>query len=285
MIPFILAAVGGYLIADSTKSDATKMKFADGGQAGDEFIVEVFDDVPIGILKPARSKKMIEKMAKDDEGKKNLTARIRKMADGGMMAKGGALKYYDKYDEYRLGRPNNSIEKDILEKITFSEENFVGNFGWKTPQGKLADGYLYKLHDFDQNLVKDIKLKQGEKIFRYFNRTTAISGSTPMIKINVDKELLYFTVYNENDDIVFETKGIQALWIGLIEHKMADGGVMEDGEVNWKKAVTIKIDTKKGAEKSAKLLAEYYGKSGRNFKVEKRDDKYVVTYEFNLTGG
>ena len=29
MIPFILAAVGGYLIADSTKSDATKM--ADGG--------------------------------------------------------------------------------------------------------------------------------------------------------------------------------------------------------------------------------------------------------------
>ena len=81
MIPFILAAVGGYLIGDSVKSDATKMKFADGGQAGDEFIVEVFDDVPIGILKPARSKKMIEKMAKDDEGKKNLTARIRKMAD------------------------------------------------------------------------------------------------------------------------------------------------------------------------------------------------------------
>jgi len=29
MIPFILAAVGGYLIGDSTKSDATKM--ADGG--------------------------------------------------------------------------------------------------------------------------------------------------------------------------------------------------------------------------------------------------------------
>ena len=84
MIPFILAAVGGYLIGDSVKSD-TKMKFADGGQAGDEFIVEVFDDVPIGILKPARSKKMIEKMAKDDEGKKNLTARIRKMAHGGVM--------------------------------------------------------------------------------------------------------------------------------------------------------------------------------------------------------
>ena len=132
MLPYILAAIGGYLIGDSQPTS-----FADGGQteeayrwityrtantdegfrnfyssqgnrfgsldtvikyiqdnwdyAGDEFIVEVFDDVPIGILKPARSKKMIEKMAKDDEGKKNLTARIRKMADGGMADGGKTL--------------------------------------------------------------------------------------------------------------------------------------------------------------------------------------------------
>jgi hypothetical protein len=65
---------------------------------------------------------------------------------------------------------------------------------------------------------------------------------------------------------------------------MAEGAQMaEGGGVNWKKAVTIKRDTKKEAEKNAKQLAEYYGKSGRNFKVEKRDDKYVVSYEFNLT--
>ena len=61
-------------------------------------------------------------------------------------------------------------------------------------------------------------------------------------------------------------------------------GIFADGgRVNWKKGVTIKRDTKKEAEKNAKLLAEYYGESGRNFKVEKRDDKYVVTYEFSLT--
>jgi len=147
------------------------------------------------------------------------------------MARGGALKYYDEENEYRLSRPSSSIEKDILEKVIFkestSENNFVGNFGWKTPQGKLADGYIYNLDEYDQNLVKDIKLKEGERIFRYFNRTTAISGSTPMIKINLDKELLYFTIDNENDEIVFERKGTEALWIALIQYKMASGGALE----------------------------------------------------------
>lgn len=67
--------------------------------------------------------------------------------------------------------------------------------------------------------------------------------------------------------------------------KLEKGGYMADGgEANgWKKGVTIKRDSKKEAENNLKLLQEYYGKSGKNFKVEKRDDKYVVTYEFNLT--
>ena len=59
----------------------------------------------------------------------------------------------------------------------------------------------------------------------------------------------------------------------------ADGG----GVSEWKKAVTIKRPTKAEAEKNIKLLKEYYGKSGRNFKVEKRDNGWVVSYEFNLS--
>jgi hypothetical protein len=139
-------------------------------------------------------------------------------------AKGGNVKLYDKNEEWRLSRPSGSIEKDVLSRVQQSEEDFVGNFGWKTSQGKTADGYLYKLNDFDQDLVKDIKLKDGEKIYRYFNRTSAIGGMKPLIKINVDKELLYFLVDTDSDNIAFETKGIQALWIALIEHKMAKGG-------------------------------------------------------------
>lgn len=143
-------------------------------------------------------------------------------------AKGGGVKYYNKENEYRLGRPSGSIEKEILNKVTFknaiSEQYFVGSFGWKTTQGKYADGYLYKLDDFDQDLTKDLKLKSGEKVFRYVNRTTAIGGMTPFIKINLEKSLLYFPIYSDNDDILFASRGVNPLFINIIEDKMAHGG-------------------------------------------------------------
>ena len=141
------------------------------------------------------------------------------------MADGGRVKFYNKENE-RLGRPNGSIEKEILEKVKdrISSESFVGSFGWKTSSGKLGDGYLYKLDEFDQSLVRNISIKQGEKIFRYITRTTAIGGMMPLIKINLDKALLYFNISNDNDDVVFETKGIKAEWVSLIEDKFDNGG-------------------------------------------------------------
>lgn len=159
-------------------------------------------------------------------------------------AKGGALKYYDDKDEYRISRPSGSIEKEILQRVTLDNEDFVGNFGWKTPQGKMADGYLYKLDDFDKNLVKNIKLKEGEMVFRYINRMTAIGGMKPLIKINIDRELIYFSVSNENDDIQFDTKGTQASWIALIknkisENKYANGGGVEDNDDDYVAKVSL----------------------------------------------
>lgn len=151
-------------------------------------------------------------------------------------AQGGKLKYYNSENQHRLGRPSGSIEREILDKVTFknstTEKYFVGNFGWETPQGKLGDGYLFNLDEYDQNLVKDIKLKEGEKIFRYLNRSTAIGGMTPLIKINLDKELLYFANDIENDELPFSTKGTKALWIGLIQDKLANGGGI--GEIDMK---------------------------------------------------
>jgi len=144
-------------------------------------------------------------------------------------AKGGTVKYYDKDNEYKIGRPSGYIEKEILERVSHNEEEFVGSFGWKTSMGKMAEGYLYNLNDFDRNLVNDIKLKQGEKIFRYLNRTTAIGGMRPFIKINVDKALLYFLVNLEDDGIEFETKGIQANYIALIASKMNNDSYMARG--------------------------------------------------------
>ena len=148
------------------------------------------------------------------------------------MAKGGNVHYYLDKDSYRMGRPN-SLDKDLLNKVGYEsfKSDFVGNFGWMTPNKKLADGYLFKLDSFDQNLVKDIKLKSGERIFRYFNNVSAISGYVPFIKINLEKGLLYFMLIKDfgDDSIQFETKGIKAEWVNLIEDKMAQGGNLEIG--------------------------------------------------------
>jgi len=141
-----------------------------------------------------------------------------------ILAKGGVIYYNN--DNERLSRPNGSIEKEILEKVAFGIEAkyFAGNFGWKAHQGKLADGYLYNLDDYDKNLIDKLKLKQGEKVFRYVNRTTAIGGMMPFIKINLEKALLYFPVINSEDEIVFETRGVNPLWVSLIEANFEEGG-------------------------------------------------------------
>jgi len=150
----------------------------------------------------------------------------------GIYARGG-VTYFDDRNQHYLGRPSGSFEKEIYAKVKnrIDSDSFVGSFGWKIISNKkanIADGFLYKLDDFDQNLIKDLKLKQGEKVFRYVNRTTAIGGMMPFIKINIEKALLYFPISNENDDIIFETKGVVPMWINLIQGSFANGGSFED---------------------------------------------------------
>ena len=145
------------------------------------------------------------------------------------LAKGGMVKYFDNKEEWRLSRPSGSIEKEVLEKVKYyssSDKDFVGNFGWRTASGKLAEGYLYRLDESDKDLVKDVKLKDGENIYRYFTRTTAVGGITPLIKVNLDKGLLYFSDTDDADKVTFETKGTSSEWVSLIKDKMEIGGFL-----------------------------------------------------------
>jgi len=215
-------------------------EFSDGGELDDE---DSLDYNSISDLQAERNRLVRWKYQYNNKGAdykiKQLEERIDylkskyKMAKGGKVKepnpdypdfismqykKGGALKYYNKENEYKIGRPSGYIEKEILSRVDSKESDFIGSFGWKTENKKMADGYLYKLSDFDKKLVKDVKLKSGEKIFRYFNRTSAIGGMKPLIKINLDKELLYFL--KDSNNIEFETRGVQAIWVALIEHKL-----------------------------------------------------------------
>lgn len=143
------------------------------------------------------------------------------------------VRFLSKDQAYRY-MPNTSIENDVLDKVRYTIDNhqFAGNFYSSSWQGG-GDGYLYDLDTYDEYLVGGRKLKEGEKIYRYFTRMSAISGSTPFIKINIDKGLLYYLKPDDEglDLIEFETKGIPVRYLNLIESDneyLAESGITDD---------------------------------------------------------
>src|SRR3990167_625252 len=104
-------------------------------------------------------------------------------------------------------------------KIYYGQErsDFIGVFGTKYHMSSV----LLKLDSYDiEYVIKDIVLKENEFIFRYSNDKTVISKITPLAKVNVSKGLIYFlSDYNNNNDdiVVFDTKGIQLTFLVLKE--------------------------------------------------------------------
>ena len=129
--------------------------------------------------------------------------------------------------------PNKSIENDVLDKVrhTIDNNKFAGNFYSSLWQGG-GDGYLYELDDYDDYVVRKQNLKEGERIYRYFTRRSAIGGMIPLIKINIDKGLLYFLKPDDEglDLIEFETKGIPVRYLNIIpreKEEYAEGGELK----------------------------------------------------------
>ena len=113
--------------------------------------------------------------------------------------------------------PNDYFQKDALwnkVRSTIDNNKFAGNFYSSLWQGG-GDGYLYELDEHDNYLVRRQNLKEGERIYRYFTRRSAFTGQVPLIKINIDKGLLYFLKDDEEglDLIEFETKGIPVRYL------------------------------------------------------------------------
>jgi hypothetical protein len=155
----------------------------------------------------------------------NAAELYRGLTSGKYYAKGGKINTIKKGDEYKyFGRQY--VESDVWNKIKNQVENykFAGNFyikGWRN------DGYLYFTDEYDQNLLSGIKLKDGEKIFRYYTYNTAIGGMMPLIKINMDKMLAYPMESLEfgDESVSFVTKGLDIISLNIVEDaKYADGG-------------------------------------------------------------
>jgi hypothetical protein len=71
MIPFILAAVGGYLIGDSMKSS----QFADGGRLS-EYSNDALTDMIINLSRYEDNKEIIDSVKEELERRKSKTAKL-----------------------------------------------------------------------------------------------------------------------------------------------------------------------------------------------------------------
>ena len=213
------------------------------------------------------------------------------------------VRFLSKDQAYRY-MPNTSIENDVLDKVRYTIDNhqFAGNFYSSSWQGG-GDGYLYDLDTYDEYLVGGRKLKEGEKIYRYFTRMSAISGSTPFIKINIDKGLLYYLKPDDEglDLIEFETKGIPVRYLNIIppeKEEYAEGGKTEkkviEYAVRYERLVDGEyepdrkyFDNKESAEKFAEEHHSYveevyeYAEGGRVGEPYDSMTKYQLEKELN----
>ena len=222
MIPYLLAAVGGYLIGCSKTQS-----YADGGTMWRVEPSTMEEDM-------AEMREMIGQEKWDslsNEEKKELADYLKAQGKIGMPGQEediediSALQYYSNGGNIAGMNPKQfRIVKDA-EKYKTSWGRLgdaVGEFDIKD-SNKWWFGTLYELDDFDKNYWKGVKLKQYEKLFRYETYTTKVGGIRPIVKINIDRGIIYFLKDLHSDDdknLAFETKGIKLKFLQLHENQI-----------------------------------------------------------------
>ena len=96
-------------------------------------------------------------------------------------------------------------------------ENFAGNFSHK--ECRNSEYTIFTPDSFDQDLCKNIKLKEGEKIFRCSTERSRRMQISYFVKININKGLIYFNlagVFTEN--VIFDSKGTKVTFLNIVNN-------------------------------------------------------------------
>ena len=232
MIPYLLAAVGGYLIGCSKTQS-----YADGGT-----MWRVEPSTPEEDMDELREMIGQEKWdSLSNEEKKDLAGYLKAQGKIGMSGQEediediSALQYYSKGGNiFRGGKSYSGVPWAIslnpkqFRIVKDDEKN-------KTSWGRLGDavgefdikdsdkwwfGTLYELDDFDKNYWKDLKLKPDEKLFRYETYTTKVGNMRPIVKINIDRGIIYFIKDLSSEKPTFEKKGVKLKFLQLHENQI-----------------------------------------------------------------
>ena len=114
---------------------------------------------------------------------------------------------YVYFDEYKTRWPS-----EISKAQEVVQEEVVGFF---SIDKQFVDRFLFNTDDADLPYLKDVKLKEGEKVFRY-TTTAMMPFLTPYIKINLVKGIVYFLADAQADEAVFETRGTKVDYLRLL---------------------------------------------------------------------
>jgi len=106
--------------------------------------------------------------------------------------------------------------QDVISLLP-AEDVVVGLMGF-TPIHEMA---LIKLNDGELDMVKSIKLKPGERIFRYASMATLAGGMKPLIKVNIYTGRAYSLTDDaiEHDHVDFESRGQKLAFLRILKNE------------------------------------------------------------------
>jgi len=92
-----------------------------------------------------------------------------------------------------------------------SKPNFAGNFAHSESK---SDYTIFHLNSEEKKLFQNIKLKPEEYIFKCETERSAYFKTYFFVKINIEKNLVYFnTEENNSEEIKFSSKGVKLIWV------------------------------------------------------------------------
>lgn len=105
----------------------------------------------------------------------------------------------------------------------------VGVMDWKARFSSSNYAYLAELSSYDASEVSGVRVKAGEKIFRYATESSATTGIAPFIKVNVLKGLAYFLTEESSSgesEVKFETRSVKLAFLRLKPESMKEFNVI-----------------------------------------------------------
>lgn len=108
---------------------------------------------------------------------------------------------------HRKLEPNNwyEPEDEIKQCVSVYDGGILGVFALKNTPVNYK--YIIGLNDEEKSIFSNLKLKPNEIIVRYVSLTTSLTNQKPLIKINLEKGLIYYLKNYEIEDFQFETRG------------------------------------------------------------------------------